>query len=145
MMPPKRRCVNRANRVRGAAAVEFAITISILFLFIFASIELARLSMLRHTVEHASYVGARNAMIIGSNSNNVKNAVTEYLSKVDVTGATVTVNPSQIKDDTDIVEVTVRVPVAGSSWISPVYFKSEIEGRTRLMTERAAADMKSAM
>ena len=43
----------------GAVAVEFAIAISILLMIVFASIEFVRLNMLKHSVEHASYLAAR--------------------------------------------------------------------------------------
>ena len=126
---------------QGAAAVEFAIAITVLLMIVFASIEFSRLSMLRHSAEYASYVGSRKAMIIGASSNDVQDAVNEHLLDLGVTGVTVSVNPSNIKDDTEIVEVTVDVPVSGNSWISPVYYTGNIQGRTRLLTERAAADM----
>jgi Flp pilus assembly protein TadG len=131
---------NKRNRA-GAAAVEFAIAISVLLMVVFASIEFVRLNMLKHSVEHASYLAARKGIIIGAKSGDVKNEAKDHLAILNVSGETVTVNPSTIDDDTGIVEVTVEVPVSGNSWISPVYFSGTITGRTRMLAERAAAEM----
>jgi Flp pilus assembly protein TadG len=135
---------NKRNRA-GAAAVEFAIAISVLLMIVFASIEFVRLNMLKHSVEHASYLAARKGIIIGAKSSDVKDEAKDHLAILNVTGETVTVNPSTINDDTQIVEVTVEVPVSGNSWISPVYYSGIITGRTRMLAERAAADMAAAL
>ena len=55
------------------------------------------------------------------------------------------VNPKDIKDDTQVVEVKIEVPVSGNSWISPVYFDGKLKGRTRMLAERAAAEMAGAI
>ncbi len=137
---------SRKRRTRiGAAAVEFAFAISILLMIVFASIEFVRLTMLKHSVEHASYVAARKGIIIGAQVNDVKQAAQDHLALMGVSGGTVTVNPSTIKDDTQVIEVTVDVPVSGNSWISPVYFTGTLSGRSRMLAERAAADMNSAL
>jgi len=137
----KRKSRNRT----GAAAVEFAIAISILLLIVFASIEFVRLNMLKHSVEHGSYLAARRGIIIGAHKNDVIQVADDHLALFGLSGATVVVSPSTINDNTQIVDVTVNVPVAGNSWISPVYFGGTISGRTRMLAERAAADMSNAL
>lgn len=135
----------RKNAKRtGAAAVEFAIAISVLLMIVFASIEFVRLNMLKHSVEHASYLAARRGIIIGAKSDDVKAAAEAHLAVLNVSGEVVTVTPDTIQDDTQIIEVVVDVPISGNSWISPVYFSGLITGRTRMLAERAAADMASA-
>ncbi len=129
----------------GAAAVEFAVAISVLLIIVFASIEFVRLNMLKHSVEHASYLAARKGIIIGARSGDVKNEAKAHLAILNVSGESVTVNPNTINDDTQIVEVIVNVPISGNSWISPVYFSGTITGRTRMLAERAAADMAAAL
>ena len=132
---------NKTNRRHGAVAVEFAIAISILLMLVFASIEIVRLNMLRHSVEQASYQAARKGIIIGAKSNDVKQEATDHLAKLNVIGGTVTVNPDTITDDTEVIQVNVSVPVTGNSWVSPVYFFGDISGQTRMLAERAAAEM----
>lgn len=130
---------------RGAAAVEFAIAMTVLFLFVFASIEFVRLSMLRHSVEYASYLGARRGIIIGTKAKDAEDVAKEHLIAMGLTGGSVTVDPNNVTDETQMVEVSVNLPVTGNSWISPVYFGGTLTGRTRMYTERVAAEMSSAM
>ena len=130
---------------RGAAAVEFAFAISILLVIVFASIEFVRLNMLKHSVEHASYLAARKGIIIGASSDDVRQVAENHLAKFSVVGGAVSVDPEIITDDTRIIQVNVTVPVTGNSWISPVYFSGTLSGRSRMLAERAAADMNSAL
>jgi Flp pilus assembly protein TadG len=129
----------------GAAAVEFAIAISVLLMIIFASIEFVRLTMLKHSVEQASYLAARKGMIIGVESKDVVQAARDHLDLFNLSGEIINVNPADITDDTRVIEVTVDVPVSGNSWISPLYFSGTLSGRTRMLTEREPADMNLAL
>jgi Flp pilus assembly protein TadG len=136
---------SRYSRHRsGAAAVEFSIAATVLFTVIFASVEFARLTMLKHAVEHASYIAARKGIIVGAKVTQVKQAALDHLDKFQLSSASVTVTPSDIKDDTQVVEVITTVPIAGNSWISPLYFGGNLTGRTRMLTERVAAEMSAA-
>ena len=136
---------NRKRSRRGAAAVEFAFAITILLMVVFASIEFVRLNMLRHNVEYASYLAARNGIITGAKSNNVKQVAEDHLAVIGVSNATVTVTPNKITDATEIVEVTVDLPMSGNTWIAPIYFGGTVKGRSRMLAERGAADMTSAL
>ena len=135
----------RKHNRTGAAAVEFAIAISILLLIVFASIEFVRLNMLKHSVGHASYLAARKGIIVGAKTNDVKKVASDHLALFGLSGGSVTVNPNNITDDTQIIEVIVDVPVSGNSWISPLYFNGTLSGRSRMLAERDAADMNSAL
>ena len=136
----------RSARSRtGATAVEFAISISVLLMIVFASIEFARLNMLKHAVEYASYEAARDGIIIGAKVSNVQQTAEDHLSNLGVSNATVNVTPNKIKDDTQLIEVTIDLPLTGNTWISPVYFGGTITGKTRMLAERAAADMMGAL
>lgn len=136
---------HRGKYRQGAAAVEFAVAISILLMLVFASIEFFRVSMLRHAVAHSSYLAARKGIIIGAKTADVKTAAQDHLTLLGVSGGTVTVTPNGIKDDTQVIEVHVEVPISGNSWISPAYFGGNMSGTTRMLTERAAADMNGAL
>lgn len=130
---------------RGAAAVEFAISISILFVIVFASIEFVRLNMLEHSVDHASYLAARKGILMGATVGNVKTVAKDHLALFGVSNATVTVSPNPIDDDASLIEVTIDVPMSGNTWISPIYFSGTINGRTRMLAERSAAQMAGAI
>lgn len=129
----------------GAAAVEFAVAIVVLLTVVFASIEFVRLNMLQHSVEHASYLAARRGIIMGANASDVEQVAADHLNLMQVKGGNVVVNPSKINDDTQLIDVTVSVPVTGNSWISPVYFTGTLNGRTRMLAERAAAEMSGSL
>ena len=130
---------------RGAAAVEFAFAISVLLLIIFASIEFVRLNMMNHAVGHASYLAARKGIVVGANVNDVKDVADQHLALFGIGCAKITVMPNPITDETDIIEVTIDAPVSGNSWVSPLYFGGNLVGRTRLLADRAAAQMSGAL
>lgn len=129
------------KRRRGAAAVEFAFTISILLLLIGASIEFVRLNMMEHAVDHASYLAARKGIVVGAKSNDLKNIAQDHLELFGIGGATVTVHPNNITDETEVIEVNIDAPMSGNTWISPLYFNGTINGRTRILADRTAAAM----
>lgn len=135
----------KRNNRQGAAAVEFAVAITILLMVVFASIEFVRLHMLKHSVEHASYLAARHGIITGAKKSDVIDAAESHLADFNVSGGTVTVSPSTITDETMIIDVVIDVPVTGNTWISPIYFSGSLSGRTRMLAERPAAAMAEAL
>jgi Flp pilus assembly protein TadG len=136
-------CNNHKNRP-GAAAVEFSIAISLLLMIMFASIEFARLNMLKHSIEHASYLAARRGIITGAKRSDVEDTAEFHLDILGVAGETITVSPNEIDDDTTLIDVTINVPMTGNTWISPAYFGGTMTARTRMLAERVAADMSGA-
>ncbi len=135
----------RSCKRQGAAAVEFAISISILITIVFASIEFVRLNMMEHAIDHASYLAARKGIIVGADTTAIEQHAQDHLTQFSITGATVSITPDPITDETEIVQVDISVPMSGNSWISPLYFNGTMTGRTRMLAERAAAEMAGAM
>lgn len=125
--------------------MEFAFAISVLLLIIGASIELVRLNMMRHSVDHATYLAARRGIIVGAQAEQVRQVADDHLNLFGITGATITVSPDPLDDTADIVEITIDAPVVGNSWISPVYFGGTLNGRTRMLAERGSAQMSAAL
>ena len=136
--------VMRNKNRQGAATVEFAIAISVLLMVIFASIEFVRLSIVKHSIEDASYVGAREAIVMGATVTDVQNAIDDHLAVFDIQGAVVTVNPNPLDDDTDFVRVDVDAPISANAWIVPSFFTGTLNGQTRMIAERDSAKMKAA-
>ncbi|NND98209.1 MAG: pilus assembly protein [Pirellulaceae bacterium] len=132
------------SKRRGAAAVEFAITVSILLMIVFAMIEFVRLSIVSHTVEDASYAGARAGIIYGATVAEVENAVQNHLAIFDISNAVITVTPDPIDDDAQIVTVNVDAPIAQNTWITPAFFGGTVSGQTRMLAERSADKMRAA-
>ncbi len=125
--------------------MEFSLCITILLLVVFASIEFVRLNMIRHSVEHGSYLAARRGIITGATVADVTTTAQNHLATIGINNGTVTVTPNPIDDNTQIVEVVIDAPVAGNTWISPVYFQGMVSGRTRMLAERASGEMVGAI
>ncbi len=103
---------------RGSVTVETAIVLPILFAIMFASVDCARLNMLRNSAQNAAYEGARNAIVPGATATNASAAANKVLSAVGVKNAIVTVSPSVITSETDTVTVTITVPLKDNSWMA---------------------------
>jgi outer membrane biosynthesis protein TonB len=131
---------------RGAAAVEFAVSLTVLFFFVFAGIEFFRASMLRHNADCAAYEAARAAIFPGATNGDAVAAASSYLSKVGVIPATIVVSPETIDSNTPSVEAEIRISMASNSWATPSFLGDKvIIGRSRLMTERVPIVLLAAM
>ena len=105
----------RIRNHRGAAAVEFAMTVPILFLFVFGAIEFSRANMIKNMIENAAMEGARHGMLPGSTAPECIAAAQELLDIMALNGATVTVDPATLTPTTPQVTVTVSVPLSQNS------------------------------
>ena len=85
---------------RGAAAVEFALTAPILFLFFFAALEFGRYNMIQQTANNAAFEAARQCILPGASASDGQTAGLGVLSKVGITGGTVTISPTTITKTT---------------------------------------------
>jgi len=103
----------------GAALVEFAITVPILFLLFSAAFDFCRLSMITHTAEQAAYEGARRGTIPGATAATAKQFAEEELERIGLQQAVVTVTPAEIRSTTEEVTVQVRIPMNANGWITP--------------------------
>jgi Flp pilus assembly protein TadG len=126
----------RKGQRRGAAAVEFAISASILFGFIFGAMEFSRVNMIRHSVDNAAYEAARRAIVPGATAADAEAAARDILSVIWARGVDVDVDPEVIQDTTTEVIVTVTVPAAGNGFIAPHFFRGKaFVGECRLARE----------
>ncbi|HAC89794.1 MAG TPA: pilus assembly protein TadE, partial [Planctomycetaceae bacterium] len=122
----------------GATTVEFSLVASILFIFILGSIELARVSIVRHVADQASYEACRMVIVPGSNTSEAQAHVDTVLARYGVSGATVTVSPDPILESTAAVTVNVTVPADGNRWgLSGLTGGLALNSSTTLLTERA--------
>ncbi len=108
---PTRRHGNR----RGAAAVEFALTVPLLLLFIFAAIEFSYANLIRNVMENAAVEGARQGILPGATVEDCLAATHEDLHLMGVYNASVVVDPTVITPSTREVSVTVQVPLSDNS------------------------------
>ncbi|TWT49741.1 TadE-like protein [Rubripirellula amarantea] len=137
--------VRRPHHRTGAAAVEFAMAMLVLVVTVFGGIEITRVAMLRHSIDHAAYVASRAAIVPGASSAEVIDSAHAHLSKLGIVNGDVTVNPAVIGEDTSEVQVIVTIPVADNSFVLPRYVTGNLSGQSTLMTERSPMQMASTL
>ncbi|MFW6170603.1 MAG: TadE/TadG family type IV pilus assembly protein, partial [Planctomycetota bacterium] len=129
-------CRSHRNKRRGAAAVEFAVVAPVFLLFALGMIEYGRMVMVQQVITNASREGARIAVLEGSTSTDVEGAVNAYLSSGSISGASITVTPTNLDEMAfgDPVTVTVDVPFDQVSWLpSPMYLSGKTLSATTVM------------
>jgi Flp pilus assembly protein TadG len=110
--------------------VEFAILAPLLVTLLLGMIEFGRAMMVMELMNNAARNGCRTAVINGSDTAAVTQAVNYTLNSTTVSGATVTVlvNGTQADVNTaitgDAITVTVSVPIANVSWLPTSLFLS---------------------
>jgi len=95
--------------------VEVALTAPLLFLLVFGGIEFSRANMLRNAAEVAVFEGARAGLLPGATAQQCIDATNAELSILNITGASVTVNPTTIQQTTTEVTVSVSIPLAANA------------------------------
>ncbi len=126
MIDTPRSPIRRRRHRKGASLVEFALTVPILFLVMFAAIEFSRVNTIRHSVANAAYEGARRGIVPGASAADARGAALSILTAVCVREAEVKVNPSVIDADTSEITVTIDVPLNQNGWITPKFFGDDI-------------------
>lgn len=109
----------RRNQRTGAAAVEFALTVPILFLFLFATFELGRGNMMQNTTEAAAYEAARVAIIPGSTIAEAEQSARAILVTAGIKNADVQITPNDLNSDSESVAVRVSVAYEENSIMPP--------------------------
>jgi Flp pilus assembly protein TadG len=123
---------------RGAAAVEFAITAPVFFLFLLAAFEFGWLNVIRHTADNAAYEAARTAIVPGATVADAQAKADKILKIVGTRSAKVTITPNPVTVDTSQVTVSIEVPMKKNGLIVPRFTgKTKILATSTLRTERA--------
>ena len=123
---------------RGAAAVEFAVTAPIFFLFLLASFEFGWTNVIRHTADNAAYEAARTAMVPGATAAEATAKANGLLKIVGARGAKVNITPSNITTSTTSVTVEIDVPMKKNGLITPRFTgKTTLHSEATLKTERS--------
>lgn len=122
----------RRNR-QGAAAVEFAIVAPVFFLMVFGMIEFGRALMVQQVLTNASREGARVGVLDSTTPTRTQviDTVNTYLQSAGISGATITLNPTEptTAGYGEPVTVTVQVPFSNVSWLPAPWF---LGGNTQL-------------
>jgi Flp pilus assembly protein TadG len=120
-------CRSFRKKRHGASVVEFAIVAPVFFLLVFGMIEYGRLVMVQQVLTNATREGARQAVLDGKETAEVKQVVVDYLhsssiSSADVDDVTVTPDPPKSAGSGDPVTVSVSISFNQVSWLpSPMF------------------------
>jgi Flp pilus assembly protein TadG len=116
----------------GASLVEFAVVAPIFFMIVLGIIEIGRACMVTELLTEAARRGCRAGVLEGTSSSAIKQAATDYLTTVGISGDTagVIVNDAPV-DTVDAqnmpayteITVLVTVPVSTVTWV-PSWFLS---------------------
>ena len=131
-------CRSHRKQRRGAAVVEFAVVAPVFLLLIFGMVEYGRMMMVQQVLTNASREGARRAVLDGTTTTEVVNAVTDYLTSASITAndldITVDPNPPNSAAFGEPVTVTVSVPFDQVSWLpSPMFLGGTEMSATTVM------------
>lgn len=115
---------NHLNFRSGVTTVEVAFCLPLLFLFLFASFELASANLLQHACESAAYEGARVGIVPGAKVERIEDAVEFVMSSVGAVNFDVIVTPNDIKADTEKVLVEVECELRENSIMSQLFIRN---------------------
>lgn len=102
-----------------------------------ATMEVSRVTIIRHSLDNAAYEGARVGVVPGATSDEVIAAAEAYLSNLQLAGWVVAVAPTPLTDTASEVSVVVSLPLADNSWGSRIFSPNTyLNGRSTLTTER---------
>ena len=132
--------IRRRLQRKGAETAEAAVTLPLVVLVIFAGFEYGWLVLRSMQLDHVARIGARYAVLSGSSNLGVQERVQTALAQAGISGAIITVTPTEPSDATpgEAVVVQVEVPYAsvrllGLSSIMPL--PSALEGRASMVKE----------
>ncbi|MEM7454158.1 MAG: TadE family protein [Planctomycetota bacterium] len=126
----------RSSRRKGATTVEMAFCLPVLFLFLFASYEMARANMMLHAAESAAYEGARTGIVPGASQQSIEDSVAFVMNSVGASDFDVAVTPSVIQRDTETVRVEVSVSLRDNTILSGIFLQDPVfVGATEMKRE----------
>lgn len=96
---------------RGAAAVELAVTLPILMMFIFGVVEFGRVFSVMHVMNTAAREGARIAVLPGSDNAKVEDRINQILNGSGLTADAMEFSPANIAAANRNEPVMVRVAI----------------------------------
>jgi len=91
-------------------------------MFAFAAIEVARVVMIRHSVDNAVYESARLAIVPGGTAADARNETQRLFTVIGITDFLVEVVPPVLAPETPDVTVRVTVPLDSNSYFPQQFF-----------------------
>ena len=139
-MPGLRRLYPQRSRRRiGAVTVEFALCVSIFFMFMFAMLEMTRFIYIEHAVQMCAYEGARAGVTPGAKVADVEQRVQNLMQATGVRVYEMTTEPAEINSLTENVRVTISCNFSDNSWVpSSLFSNRQITSEIALQHENMA-------
>lgn len=116
---------------RGAATLEMAFVLPIIFLFMFAAFEFTRFSMMRPTIDSAVYDATRRAIVPGATQEAVESEARKMLSMVGIHNADIQI--SELGVDVPTTTITITASVGGNTLFPLKFLRNTIIRRTMTM------------
>ncbi|MCC7338808.1 MAG: pilus assembly protein [Pirellulaceae bacterium] len=130
-MSPAERAQSASSRSRrGTVTVEFALCVSIFFMFVFGMLELSRFIYVQHSVQMVAYEGARAGVTPGATADDVRARVANLMQACGVRVYTMSVSPAQINNLTEDVAVTINCNFNDNSWVPPSFLTNQTIANT---------------
>lgn len=126
-MKPRR---TAARQRRGAAMVELALCLPILFTVVFAILEFSRNLQIHQTVREAAFEGARAGIALDATTSDVIDAATIITNVAAINNPQITVNPAQLSYTSPTVSVTVSTTAASNGWFLMFFNSSSVISAT---------------
>lgn len=112
----------KKNRKRcGATAVEFALVLPVVLIFVFSIFEISKLMLIEGNVSSAVLVGVRKASLIDSTPGEVDALIRAELSRYGIQQASIRFEPQNFGANDSQVRISVEAPINLSNG---VYFGS---------------------
>lgn len=85
---PNRRLTGKKNKRFGSAVVEFTLSIPLIMLVVFGSIEVSNAIYLQQVVTEVAYIGALEGIRKDATETEITNRMQDYVDQTSVTGVT---------------------------------------------------------
>lgn len=108
----------------GAVAAEFAICAPILFMLLFAALEVGFANMMYHSTEAACYEAARTAIVPGATAAEANAAANRVLRSAGINSAAIQITPGNLATETETVSVQISVRYSDNTTL-PAFWIAE--------------------
>jgi hypothetical protein len=134
-MNSNRRRVITANRSRGAVLVEFALTIPILFLVVFATVDVCNRIYLRQAIKIMAYEGARVSTIPGATEADVIQQIEGMAADRSVRNLQIDVSPSGFENASFGTFISVEVRADTTQGLTSIFLTNQCVATVSMMKE----------
>ena len=128
----------QSRRHSGTAVVELAAVLPVFVLLLLGTVETCNMIFLQQSLKIAAYEGARITIVPATDQLDVETAVSELLAARHVSGATVTVTPSNFQSAPygSFIRVDVSAPCnSNTSFVLRFYGSKTLTGTVEMMKE----------